>query len=249
MQSDQTITSGVKFRQVAKAGSYGLYKIKLRALLEFADALGVPKGYSAQLPPVGMGSITLVDQVILILLIKILSPDTIVEIGTFKGFSTRLFLDNTDKTKVFTVDLPAEDVENLDFSNEDLARLSDTYNDNYLRLKQLEEGRVHLLNISPEQKNRLEMIEGDSTKLDFKGQFQSADMVFIDGGHDLSTIASDTVNAEEVVKRGVVVWHDFGASLHTDVNLFVQDYSKKHQIFHVENSLIAFTFLGLDSFF
>jgi hypothetical protein len=245
--NNTVIISGDDFVSHLRSKATGIFNIKLRAILEYGQKLGLEAAYRSQLPPIGMGSITLVDQVVLILLIKLVNPKKIIEIGTFKGFSTRLFLDNcNDECEVITIDLPSEYVSALDATNEERARLSGDYNDDYLRLIQLKEGRPHLRGLSEEQKDRLILVSEDSTKLDFLKSFGQPDLVFIDGGHVYEIVENDSLQSERAMNKGVIIWHDFGSKIHDDVNKYLLQRSKDIKIFHVENSLVAFTFVNME---
>ncbi|WP_455873010.1 hypothetical protein [Rhizobium yanglingense] len=92
------IESAATLRSALAARSE-VHELKLRALLELADELKIAKEYTASLPPIEIGSITLVDQVVLVLLAKIVTPRKIIEIGTYKGFTTRLFIENTPRLR------------------------------------------------------------------------------------------------------------------------------------------------------
>ena len=128
----------------------GIYEVKLRAILELAESKRVGSSFRAHLPPVGLGSITLVDQIFLVAMLKILSPRNILEIGTFKGFTTRLLLENSSAHAIVTtVDLPKEKIlaAGEEARDETRARTDGKYNDQYLRLIHAIEGPTHLLTL------------------------------------------------------------------------------------------------------
>ena len=70
---------------------------------------------------------------------------------------------------------------------------------------------------------KITLVKADFS-INFKDEFGSSEFVFIDGGHDHKTLSSDTENP--IVRRGVIVWHDFGSNLHNDVS----DYSRNQNI-------------------
>ena len=243
--SSELITSKAEFVKYLESRQPGVFNMKLRAILELGQSLGIAPSYSAQLPPIGMGSITLVDQVALVLISKLVQPKRCIEIGTFKGFSTRLLLDNTsDDCEICSIDLPNSETKLINATNEEMARASDEYNDNYLRKIQELEGQPHLRDISSSQAQRLRLIKADSTTLDFTTEFGNAEFIFIDGGHSTEIIRSDTKNALDIITKGAIVWHDFNSTLHTDVTDYIHEYCKEIQIFHILNSLVAFTFIN-----
>jgi len=241
---NKIIASKEMFLKCLNVDGKGVYCIKLRALLELGQDYKLEQAYFSHLPPIGMGSITLVDQVALVLFVKLFSPKRCIEIGTFKGFTTRLLLDNTNNDcEVVTIDLPTRLTESMNKTDEALARKDGKYNDDYLRVIQSLEGQPHLDGISPAQLNRLRIVKSDSTMLDFLTEFESAEMVFIDGGHSLGIVRADTENAQKIVKKGVIIWHDFSSGLHTEVSDYINLLANDNLIFHIENSLIAFQFV------
>jgi SAM-dependent methyltransferase len=245
--SEQLIDSSIKLLSILGSKELGIHRIKLRALLELGQELGLTSKYISHLPPVGLGSITLVDQVVIIFLLKLVLPQKVLEIGTFKGYTTRLILDNTEEgCLVCSVDLPNSSIDSIGPVDEEHARQSAEENDNYLRFIQSKEGRPHLVGISEAQQQRLFLVAKDSSKIDFKTEFSECNMVFIDGGHDFALVDSDSKNSFEVVKRGVIIWHDYGSTIHGDVTKYLDSRSSNLQIFYVENSLIAFSFVNID---
>ncbi len=242
---NEVITSKEMFLNCMRSHNKGLHCIKLRALLELGQYYKLEQAYLSQLPPIGMGSITLVDQVALVLFVKLFQPKRCIEIGTFKGFTTRLLLDNTNnECEVVTIDLPTVLTEGVSATDEALARKDGVYNDDYLRVIQALEGQPHLDGITSSQINRLRMVKSDSTMLDFLTEFESAEIVFIDGGHSIEIVKADTENARKVVNKGVIVWHDFSSGLHTEVSDYINSLAHDSLIFHIENSLIAFQFIN-----
>jgi predicted O-methyltransferase YrrM len=245
-KSPALIETAAHLRQALELTS-GIHDIKLKSLLEIGEELAIPKTYTASLPPIDIGSITLVDQVVLVLLAKIIQPTKIIEIGTYKGFTTRLFIENTpDTCEVVSIDLPRELTEHLSEGDLKGALVSAELNDDYLRKRQEVDGEVYVASITNEQRQRLRLVKQDSTKIDFKAMFETAEMIFIDGGHEHGIVAADTRNAFDVVKRGVVVWHDYSSNIHGDVSEFLEDFSKSHAVFHVANSLIAFSLVNVE---
>jgi hypothetical protein len=231
----------------ALAAKSGIYELKLRALLELADELNIAKEYTASLPPIEIGSITLVDQVVLVLLAKIVKPRKIIEIGTYKGFTTRLFIENTpEDCDVVSIDLPKGLTAHLAETDERSALSSAEKNDDYLRKRQEIDGEAYLASITEAQRKRLTLVKEDSTTINFNEAFQSAEMIFIDGGHEHQIVRSDTENAFGIVKRGVIVWHDYNSKIHGDVTEYLAEFSKSQVVFHVANSLVAFALVNIE---
>lgn len=219
----------------------GINEIKLRKLLSIREESNGSPLIKTMFPPIGMGSITLVDQIVLLTLAKILEPKKIVEVGTFLGFTTALLAMNTD-AKIFTIDLPtSENVIDLEY-DETLIEVDGNENDNFLRKKQVLNGEVYLQNLSKEERQRVVLSKADSTSINFLNEFGDVNFVFIDGGHEKSIVETDTFNARSIVNDGVIIWHDFGSNIHNDVTQYLIK-EKDRKIFHVKNSLCAFEFI------
>lgn len=59
---------------------------------------------------------------------------------------------------------------------------------------------------------RITQLEGDSLDFDFAPWFGTADLVFVDGCHELPHVEFDTLNALKLVKPGGwILWHDVEA--------------------------------------
>ena len=228
---------------IYKNARLGINNIKLRALLSEQEKQNLSPVIRSLMPPVEIGSITLVDQIVLLSLAKLISAERVVEIGTYLGYTTALFAMNT-KAKIFSIDLPktAPDVETF---KEELVLSDGNYNDEFLRSKQNKEGETYLNFLSDDELENISLIKADSTSINFSKEFGFADLVFIDGGHERSIVERDTLNARSIVKNGVIVWHDFGSTIHNDVSSFLLQ-AKDRKIFHVLGSLCAFEFISND---
>ena len=220
----------------------GINVIKLRNLLSLLPDHIKNHEIRTLFPPTEIGSITLVDQIVLLTLIKLSNPGHILEIGTFQGYTTSLFLKNTINSIVSTIDLPKtfDSKKNAPFRKSSILT-SGEENDEYLKLIKNKSGDFYLNNLDKLTKERLNLIKANSTNFDFKQLTDFIDFAFIDGGHDYETILSDTKNVKNYLnKKGLIVWHDYSTSIHTDVNSFLNEYSKNTRLFHVSGSLCAF---------
>ena len=216
-------------------------KIKLKELLALKNTFSADDKISTLFPPIEIGSITLVDQIVLLSLLKIIAPKKILEVGTYLGYSTTLLTLNSD-AEIISLDLPSDLCYETQFNNDEIFTNGDV-NDDYLRYMQSIEGAVYLKNLTQEECARVSLVKKDSTKVDFLGAFGELDYVFIDGGHTYDIIESDTENALRAVKKGVIIWHDYSSDIHSDVTRYL-DSRNDMRIFHIINSLCAFAFIG-----
>lgn len=221
----------------------GVNAIKLKALLEQRNMITTSSRYTTLFPPVEIGSITLVDQIVILALAELVRPSKIVEIGTYLGYTTALLAMNVTNASIFSIDLPRDAENNSWQFDKQKIYQNDKDNDNFLRSKQYIEGEKYLRELSESERQRIFLIKKDSTKMDFRREFGSSEFVFIDGGHDMQTISQDTLNARGIVKRGVIIWHDYESKIHGDVTTFLAAETGR-KIFHVLGSLCAFELIG-----
>ena len=129
-------------------------------------------------------------------LVKLMAPKIILEIGTYRGRTTRtLFLNSDEKTHIYTVDISPDYVLEKDTTDRKLVEES----------KKLTK-RCYL----PES-SRVHQILGDSTKIEWKkiANGQPFDLIFIDGSHSMFHASSDTRNALDVLSdKGMIIWDD-----------------------------------------
>ncbi|NVK24680.1 MAG: class I SAM-dependent methyltransferase [Gammaproteobacteria bacterium] len=217
---------------------YGVNEIKLKDLLAAREQLNQDPLIKTLFPPIEMGSITLVDQIVLLSLAQIIKPETIIEIGTFLGYSASLLAMNTE-AKIFTIDLPkSEGCSNLTY-DANLIRSDGDENDNFLRKKQADEGEIYIQNLNENERKRVILVKADSTSINFAKEFKTAQFAFIDGGHERGIVEKDTLNARSIITNGVIIWHDYGSQIHSGVTDYLSSIEDR-KIFHVKGSLCAF---------
>jgi predicted O-methyltransferase YrrM len=223
---------------------HGTHNIKLKDLLGLRLQENINRNIITSFPPIGIGSVTLVDQIVLLCLDELLQPESILEIGTFQGFTTKLFAMNSMAKTIYSVDLPFKEVSNIVNPQLDTLLTDGDYNDDYLRDVQNQSGELYLAGLEPDKINLIQLIKQDSTNINFSDVFGNIDLCFIDGGHHYDIVKSDTENALTVMRKGVIVWHDFSSTIHSDVTRYLSERAKHNCIFHVTGSLCAFQFIG-----
>lgn len=245
------IDSSEALATAAKNVRSGVLKLKPRVLFGAVEgSADLPVDMQLHVPSSGIGSITLLEAAALISVLHLIQPRRVFEFGTFLGYSTALLLRNTcDQCEVISIDLgdaSATYSAASHYSDAEL-RSDDKKNDDYLRFVQSAQGPRYLRGLSAAQVARLKLLHGDSTLFDVGGAKlnRAVDFVFVDGGHDTATIASDTRKALEMTgDNAVIAWHDFDSKIHSDVTDFVHGFSADHLVLHVENTMLAFLFKG-----
>lgn len=250
-QAQAVIETSAALQRAAQTNDAGVMTVKPRVFFsKIEQQFNGPVPMDLFIPSSGIGSITLLEAAILVSTLKLLGPAKVFEFGTFLGYSSSLFLRNTAAScEVHTIDL-GDDVERFreaeTYSEAEL-HSDDRKNDDYLRFTQGAKGAYYLRDLPSDQRGRLTMLRGDSTQLDvgahgYAGKF---DVVFIDGGHDTTTIASDTAKALEMVgDDGLILWHDFNSTIHSDVTDYVCDFARNRLVLHVQSTMLAMLLVG-----
>jgi hypothetical protein len=101
-------------------------------------------------------------------------------------------------------------------------------------------GTKYLNDLGPADRERINLIKCDSTKLNFSEMVGLINFAFIDGGHSYEIVRQDTANVLSQLQSGIIVWHDFNSAIHSGVTRFLGDYSRNNQVFYVDGGLCAF---------
>jgi hypothetical protein len=225
---------------------FGLIKIRPKIILQrLENSFKRPVEMKMNIPSSEIGSLTTIEATMLICLIKLIKPSKIFEFGTFLGYSTSLFLKNSNKKCVtISIDLGTQISYNelKNGINENDILKNDKTNDDYLRIVQSKSGPIYIKTDIERKNNRLILLNGDSREISLErlGIIGAVNFVFIDGGHTYDIVKSDTEKALKMVKKGIIVWHDYNSKIHGDVTSFVDQLSSSKKIFHIENTMLAF---------
>lgn len=97
--------------------------------------------------------------------------------------------------------------------------------------------------------DKISVLNGDSLRFDFSPYHQKMDWIFIDGGHDLISVRSDTENAFRMVDPGkpsCIAWHDYKNpdADYSDLTRYLDQLSEKEPIFNVGDTKLCFWFSG-----
>jgi predicted O-methyltransferase YrrM len=242
-----------EYRALPQRGS--VTTVKPRVLLRHLELLGeIEQVVRIPLPPSELGSIPVFDAMMLASLVRLARPSRILEFGTYLGYSTRVLLENTrSDCKVVSVDLPHGSIAGIASLKVSEMELHENAlsNDEYLREVQFREGPRYLRHCETSISSRVDLVSADSRALMSEeltsragGEF---DFVFIDGGHDLETIRSDTRLAiRSSVRQALIVWHDYKSKIHEEVTEYLDELAFQIPIHAVAGTLIAYSFLGED---
>lgn len=250
--NQEVIKDAMSLRDLILTNNPGIIKVKPRVLLSLIEKkYKNPVKINFQLPSSEIGSITTLEGAMLVALIKLLNPEKIFEFGTYLGYTTSLLLENSN-AHVYSIDLPGEksDFFKDDFFDRNIILQNDEYNDKFLTARAVSTGPYYL-KFSIEN-SKLHLIKQNSLNF-IPASFQlekQTDFIFIDGGHTLAIITSDTNQSLKMIsERGLIAWHDFSSALHTKVSEFLINFSRSNQILHIESTMLALGGPGLKQFF
>jgi hypothetical protein len=175
----------------------------------------------------------LLETAILISLAKVVRCRNFFEFGTLFGIQTSNIAANLgDDALAFTLDLDMES-----FSG---AVQNDA--DRRITARSLQERQNLAFSQAPWGK-KVVPLHGDSTRFDFSCYLNRMQMIYIDGGHDLRTLESDTANAFAMISKeelSCIAWHDFGNPTYPDLTGFLDNLASEHDLFHVEETMLCF---------
>lgn len=223
--------------------NYGVKKIRPRLILEFLEEkFRKPIEFTINIPSSNIGSLTMLEALLINCLLQISSAKKIFEFGTFLGYTTHILAKNSNANSlVYSLDL-GPNLENNTFSPESILE-DDINNDNYLKELQSKNGAFFLSSLEKQASQKVKLIHENSFFLDIKSLnlTEEIDFIFVDGGHTYENIENDTKLAEQMSRRPtIVVWHDFDSKIHTGVTEYLINRSRNSRIYHVEHSMIAF---------
>lgn len=183
----------------------------------------------------GVGGTSLLETFLILAGIQVVDARRIFEFGTFLGANTlNMALNTADDARIFT----------LDFEEEHAGGVQQLAADAALTQIHLA-SRSTLDFVGSPVSSKITTLFGDSNTFDFSEFKNSVDFSFIDGGHDLATVESDTDNALEMAAKGTpsgIMWHDYGNHEYPDVTKHLDDLAQKLQIFHVEDTTLCVWF-------
>ena len=182
----------------------------------------------------GFGGTSILETFLIITGARIVDARKIFEFGTFLGSNTyNMALNTRDDVTIFTLDLDDHSREDLNQHPED-ASLTNLH---------LASSSLDFAGAPVEKK--IKCLTGDSTRFDFSPWKQSIDLSFIDGGHDLVTVRSDSENAFEMAivgKPSCIFWHDYHNIQYPELTDFLDELGSERNIFHIAETMLCVWF-------
>ena len=142
-------------------------------------------------------SVSVLEFVCLVLLLKKTPAVSIFEFGTYKGVSiTQLALNVTQGARILTLDLPEEPaVTAFDISFQKDAVIA------------RETGKGAL--VPPDVRSQITFLKQDSATFDETPFLEQMDFIFVDGAHNLAYVRNDSEKGWRMLRPGgIIAWHD-----------------------------------------
>jgi predicted O-methyltransferase YrrM len=169
----------------------------------------------------------LLETALLIAAMKSVRARRIFEFGTYLGATTlNLALNCPGDAEVYTFDLPPgaqiqQHPEDVPLTNEHFAT-------------------ERLQFIGSRVEHKITVVTGNSLTADLS-HFHPIDFIFIDGGHDLATVAADTANAFKMLRRGgCIAWHDYKNYRYPELTAYLESLPQRPVA--VGDTMLAFWF-------
>jgi hypothetical protein len=207
-----------------------MHRIRPYKLFTLIEAPAADRIVSVKIPH--RRDLKLLETFLLIAACRLVDARRLLEFGTFLGSTTlNLALNTPDTAEVLTFDLDQECAQEAQQHPADVP-ITQTH--------LASESSLDFLG-SPVA-GKIKALTGNSTTFNFSPWKQSIDMIFIDGGHDLTTVTSDTLNSMELVSKSrpsCIWWHDYGNPDYEDLSQYLNGLSERMDIFHIEDTMLC----------
>ena len=169
------------------------------------------------------GSLPLCDLLALLSVLVSRSPQTVLEIGTFNGYTTRLMALNLPDAEIHTIDLPEN------FSDSGGAGMP---KDDWHLISARRVGSAYRADPSI---TSVKQHFGDTAKY----VFPTAEIFFIDGSHTYAYVRNDTEKALMSSATKVLIWHDCDRNHPGVIRWLVEMVQTGYPVQHIEGTNLA----------
>jgi hypothetical protein len=168
------------------------------------------------------GSLPLCDLLALLSVLVSRSPQTVLEIGTFNGYTTRLMALNLPGAEIHTIDLP----ENFSDSGAGMPK------DDWHLISGRRVGSEYRADPSI---TSVKQHFGDTAEY----VFPAAEIFFIDGSHTYAYVRNDTEKALMSSATKVLIWHDCDQNHPEVTRWLVEMIHNGYPVRHIEGTNLA----------
>jgi hypothetical protein len=210
-----------------------MHHIRPYKIFTLVEAAPMDRIVSVPLPSRrGTGGTSLLEAFLILAGIRAVNARRVFEFGTFLGINTlNMALNTPDDARIFTLDLDEQHAASAKQVAADAP------------LTQLHLAAQSALDFAGTPvAGKVTTLFGDSTTFDFSLFKESIDFSFIDGGHDLRTVKSDTENALEMAAKhspSAIIWHDYRNREYPELTQYLDDLAGERDIFHVEDTILC----------
>lgn len=183
-------------REVSRP-SHDLLRLPRVAVEDLLPETGEVRAHFAFLPKTN-ASVSVLEFVSLVLLLKRTAGGNIFEFGTYKGASiTQLALNVSPGARIYTLDLPEQSSPTaFDISFQKDATIA----------RETGKGALVPADIRP----RIIFLKQDSATFDESPYRDQIDFVFVDGAHNRDYVRNDSEKGWRMLRPGgIIAWHDF----------------------------------------
>lgn len=139
------------------------------------------------------------------------NPKKIFEIGTYDGATTLQLAKCCPNSQIFTMDLPPQPDSHFNIGSRF---------------------------VCTPYESQIVQLYGDSTQFDYSPYSKQMDLIFVDGGHELEVVRTDSINALEMVSAGgIIIWDDY--LNFRGVKTVVEELAKRYPIKHLARTKFA----------
>ncbi len=176
------------------------------------------------------------ESVILLALLKMIQPMQSFEFGTYLGETSLILALNHKHGRVLTLDLPDDQPTAPGSHNGDIA---------VSQRRHSKRGYLDLLEDLP----NVTRLYGDSRYFDFTPYQGTMQLVIVDGGHAREILHNDSLNATGLLtpdRPGCIVWHDYTTPGYEVGDYLRNTVAPEYDLVHIEETLSAYYFQGMD---
>ncbi len=160
------------------------------------------------------------ERFILAQLVRHFKPRTIVEVGTYRGVTTRLLLDNIPSgSRIYTIDLPLEtDAGGLQAVSDERLITHRVVGADYLQ--------------HPNRAAVTQILGDTFDPLTWKQVPDNVEFAFIDASHSYEAVRNDTEKLWPKLSKGaVILWHDYTETVSPErgVGRYIRELMRKHE--------------------
>ena len=175
------------------------------------------------------GNTSILEQYLLVSVMKQRACKTFFEIGTFDGQTAYALARNCADMKIFTLDLPATESESTALGVSEGEK------------RYIKKPVIGAKFLGTPEAARITQLLGDSATFDYSPYAAKMDAIFIDGSHDYVYVKNDTEKCLPLLSdHGVMLWHDY--LTYDSVTKYLEELAKTLPLFWIQGTALVVHF-------